>query len=239
MRRPPLSVLAPAACALAILWGVADSLRPFVTFDHDVVVATPALGALEQRWTATLQPGDEACIRPVVFTPDAEVVRLRVLTEKDDKASPIEVVARGPGYESKTVLEGYGTGFDQTPLARITPPEGEVEGEVCARNAGTRDPVQLVGTDEIRSQVPAETIVNGQAQDGKELEVTLLEAERRTYLSRTGEILDRASALTAGYAPTWLLWIVCVLAALGIPAAIVAGLYRALREDDATHREPA
>ena len=226
LKRP--AFVAALAAVLAFAWGALDSLRPFATFERDQIVSTPGLGPLAERYTFTLQPGDEACIKPVTFTPETEVARLRILSEKDDAPAPIDVTASAPGYRSTARLSGYPTGFDQTPPARLTPPDREVEGQLCARNAGARggDPVQIVGTGEIRLQVAAETLVNGKPVDGKEMELTLLRAERRSLLAGMGTIIGHVRAVAAGYAPEWLLWILAVLAAVGIPVAVVAGLYR-------------
>ena len=228
------AIIAAAAAVLAFAWGTLDSLRPFVTFEHDAVESTPALGALESRFTVTMKPGDETCIQPVTLTPRSEVARFRVLAAKG-RPVPIVVTASGDGYRSSAVIRDYAAPGDQLPLARLTPPDRELQGRVCARNAG-RQPVELVGTDEIRSQVVAETIVNGEPQPNKEIELTLLQEDRRSWLARTGELVGHARAFGADFTPEWLLWIVLVLAALGIPAAAIAGFFLAVREDDAPSR---
>ena len=227
-RRAPL--IAAVAVAFAILWGAADSLRPFATYDRDVVDSTPGLGALDSRYTVTLRRDQEACIRPVTLTPHSEIARFRVLAPAKRPAPPLEITASGPGYRSSATVSGYPTGSDQLPRAELDPPGRTVTGEVCARNAG-RTPMELVGAQDIRSQVPAALLVDGEDVAGKDIELTLLQGEPKSIAERPGDLVARARDLTAGFAPEWLLWIVLVLVALGIPAAAIGGYVVAVSAD--------
>ena len=229
--RLTLPLLAAVAVALAFLWGVGDSLRPFATTDRDVVQSTPGLGALDSRYTVRLRPGDRACVRPVTLTPRSQQARVRVLAPQTAPAPPIEVTARGPGYRATGTIAGYRTGGDDIPAAALTPPARELDGEVCMRNAG-RTPVELVGAQDIRSQVPAELVVDGDVVAGKDLELTILERERRSIVERPGELVDHARALGPDFAPAWLLWVVLVLVAVGLPVAAVAGFFGAVRRHE-------
>jgi hypothetical protein len=224
------AVLAAAAVAFAILWGAADSLRPFATFEREVVQSTPGLGALDSRYTLALEPGDEACIDPVTLTPGSQVARFRVLAPKDRPAPPLEITARAGSYRSSGTAEGYPTGGDVLVTAELDPPERELRGSVCARNAG-ETPVELVGAQDIRSLVPADLLFNGDPIEGKDLELTLLERERRSIAERPGELIEHAQALGADFAPTWLLWVIAVLVLVGVPVVVVAGYFLAVRSD--------
>lgn len=226
-----LALVAAAAAALAILWGAADSLRPYATFDRDVTQSTPGLGALDSRYTLELKPGDEACVEPVTLTERSQVARFRLLVREGRAAPPVEVTASGPGYRSTARVSGYPAGGDVLPLANLTPPDRELDGRVCARNAG-RTPVELVGAQDMRSIVPAKLLLDGEEVPGKDVELTLLERERRSLLERPGDLVAHARDLTADYAPAWLLWILLVLVAAGLPAAAVGGLYAAVRRDE-------
>ena len=225
------ALVSAAAVAFAILWGAVDSLRPFATFERDVVQSTPGLGALDSRYTLALEPGDVACMKPVTLTPDSEIARLRVLAPEGAPSPPIEITARAGGYRATATAVGYPAGGDTLVAGALDPPDRELRGEVCARNAG-ETPVELVGAQDVRSLVPADLTFNGEAVEGKDLELTLLEAERRSIAERPGELIDHASKLTASFAPEWLLWIVAVLVLLGIPAGIVGGFFVAVGRDE-------
>ena len=227
-RRGPL--LAAAAVALAILWGAGDSLRPFATLDRDVVQSTPGLGALDSRYTATLNAGDEACIEPVTLTPESQVARMRVLAPDGRPAPPVEITATAGSYRSSGRAQGYPTGADQLVTVELDPPDRKVRGRVCVSNAG-RGKVDIVGAQDVRSQVPAKLTLNGTEEQGKDLELTLLEAERTSIAERPGELIAHARDLAPDYAPTWLLWILAVLVALGLPAAAIGGYYLAVSAD--------
>jgi hypothetical protein len=203
-------------------------VRPYVTFDRDVVASTPALGAIESRYTISLRRGDEVCVRPVTLTGRSQLARFRVLDADGPPVPPLEITARAPGYEAKTTLSGYDAPGDQIPPAKVEAPDRELRGEVCARNTGS-EPVELIGTDEIRSQVPAETLLNGEPQPNKEIELTLLEDRKAGLIERPGDLVEHARTLTADFAPEWLLWIVLVLVVAGIPIGAIAGLYLSVR----------
>jgi len=224
------ALVAALAAALAFLWGAADSLRPYAMYERDVTQSTPGLGALDSRYTLELKRGDEACVEDVTMTPRSHVARFRLLVRQGDATPPVEVTASGPGYRSSTTMSGYPAGGDVLSLATLTPPEREVDGKVCARNAG-RIGVELVGAQDLRSLVPAKLVLNGEEIPGKDVELTLLERERRSLVERPGDLVDHAREFTAGYAPTWLLWILLVLVAGGVPAAAIGGLFLAIRRD--------
>jgi hypothetical protein len=224
------AIVAALAALVVVAWGAVDSWRGFLTTEHDVVVSTPGLGPLEQRYEASLRPGGIACVRPVTLTPESRAARFRVNTKRGGPV-PVEIVARGPGYRASNVVRDYPSPGDHLPIVPLTPPPRELQGEVCARNVGER-PLAVVGTQEIRSLVAAELLVNGAAVPGKDLELTMLEAERRTLLERPGDLVAHAQTLAADFTPRWLLWVVLVLVVPGIPLAAAAGLLALSRRRD-------
>lgn len=227
-----LAVVAAVVAVLALAYGANNSLRPFATVDREVVSSTPGLGPLDQRYTLTLRPRDEACVKPVVLTERSQKARFRLVKPGGPPVPPVVVTARGPGYSSSARIASYAAPGDQLPHFKLTPPQRELIGEVCIRNAG-RQALDVVGTDEIRSHVPAEIVLNGEPiPGGKELELHLLEERERSFLDRTGVLVDNAHTLSSGYLPKFLVWVLLVLAAIGMPAAVIGGLFLSVRAAD-------
>lgn len=230
MARRRLAIAGTLALLMAMAWGALDSLRPFATLPREAVVSTPGLGALESRYSAALESGDEVCVQPVTLTPESQIARFRIVGPGKPPISPLQITATGPGYRSATIFRQYELAGDQTPWIPITPPRAEVVGRVCAKNLG-RQRVEVIGNAEQRSQGPAEVLVNGEVQSGKELELTLLRATPQSMLDRPGDLIANARTLAADYAPKWLLWGVLLLVAFGIPAAVTVGFFRVLSRE--------
>lgn len=228
MRRRRLAIVAGLAVLLAFAWGVADSIRPFVTYDRPVIQSTPGLGALDTRTTIPLRRRDEACLRPVILTPSSRIARLRLNAK--DPGPALEVTARGGDYSSSTRVDGYGTGSDQVVDATLDPPERKVVGELCVRNL-ERGAADIVGAEDVRSQVPAGVYLNGELVPGREMELALLEDAGEPLLERPGQLVDRAHAVTGSVVPEWSLWVLLIVVALGFPAAIAGGFALSARAD--------
>jgi hypothetical protein len=220
------AVLAGVVAVLVILAGAYDSMRPYVTLERQVPVATPGLGALESRATVPLLPGDEVCIRPVIFDPKVRMAQVRIVAPKGPTGPPLRFTASGPGYRSTARVEGWEAPGDQVPEIPLTPPPRDVTGQACIRNEG-RTRAELVGTDELRSIVFAETVRNGRVVEGIDLELSLL-APRARLIDRPGELVEKVSLMSGGI-PTWLLWGLLVLVVAGIPTGAVAALVLSLR----------
>jgi hypothetical protein len=140
----------------------------------------------------------------------------------------VRVVARGAGYRSVARLAGEPVHVDTAIVVAIRPPARVVTGEVCLVAQG--GPIELVGTAEARSQSPAVTTVDGQPV-ALDAALRLLEGRRASALSRATEITSRASDLTGGLVPGWLLFAVMLVLTAGAIAGVPLVLARAAAED--------
>jgi hypothetical protein len=112
----------------------------------------------------------------------------------------------------------------------VAPPRREsAGGQLCVRNAGRAD-VWFLGTVEERALSTQRTSIDGRPAE-VQLAVTLQEREDRGLLARTGQLLDRAAAFRPGYLGPGVLWLLLAAAAVGVPAATLLALRRALDED--------
>jgi len=220
MARPGDATIALLAAVAGLMVCALAWFVPFLTQQREVVVSTPGLTGLFERTEVPLRPGRPACVVGVRLTPDARVARVRV--KAGPRAARVRVTASAPGYASaSTAVAGPGERLVAAPLEPIA---RDAVGRVCvAAPAGARG-LAIIGTREARSQVAATTELGGRAAEGLDLELALLSGERRSYLERAGEVLDNVSALTGRLVPAWLLWVLALLVALGIPAAALAAL---------------
>lgn len=232
-------VVTAVAAILALAVGAATSMRSWLAPDRDVIVATPSLGGLEARETIPLRRGQQACVQPVVLTPESAVARFRVVDPDGKRPVPdLRVTATGPGYRSAATVRDWGVPGDQTPSAPLAKPGGEVRGRVCVRNLGP-ERMEVVGTNEFRSRVPAVTTRDGApAPDNVQAELTLLEREPSPFSSRVGDMVDHASLLTGGIAPPWLLWALLVLTVAGLPLLVLAGVLLSGAQEQGVTRTP-
>ncbi len=228
-RRVALAVLAAASVLLVAVWhgqgtwGYAADLRQATT-------SSPTLSALFSRAVFRLRDGDVACIAPVTYYADTGRARFRVQAPR--APGPRETVeATGPGYRETATTARLPPETEGTVDLEIRPPGREVTGRFCWRNRGPT-PVQLIGTNELRSLTPVEATLNGRPRRGEEIELVLLERGGHSLRSRRGELIERAASLTGGLVPTWLLWPVALLvfgAPLLLAAAFALSVWRAER----------
>jgi hypothetical protein len=114
----------------------------------------------------------------------------------------------------------------------ITPPRRPVIGTACFINVGSA-PVLLDGTSEPRVATRSTVTIDGKPVPGT-IGLTFFDERPTTRANHLGEIFAHASNLTDRLIPVWLVWIIVMLALIGIPSAVVAAFYRGLREDEAS-----
>jgi hypothetical protein len=141
-------------------------------------------------------------------------------------------VLSAPGYRATLAVPGgYPGGGVALPIA---PPRRAEIGTACFVNRGSTTAL-LDGTTEPRTVSRSRTQIDGRTVVG-DIGLTFLEARPTSLLEHMGEIFDHASNLTDTLVPAWLIWVLAVLVALGVPAAVVTALWRSLREDEAGGR---
>jgi hypothetical protein len=230
-RRPGLALSAAPLLVALVLFGALVRLAPYLTRASQPVAQAPAPSALFALSEFALAPGEQACMNAVTIDPHSEVAQFRLRPPKPTLSGgpPVELVLRGAGYRSVAhVAGGYPGGA--VGLA-FTPPRRTLIGEACFVDRG-RTPVLLDGTSEPRTISRSALLIGGKRVVG-DVALTFLESRSRTQLQRLGEIFAHASNLTDRLVPVWLIWVLAVLVAGGVPVAVVVAFYRALLEDEA------
>ncbi len=234
LRRPGIAALATALAALLLLAGALVWFRPFLTSKQQPVASVPDPAALFAVTPFTLKPGERACMSAVAMEPDARVAefQLRPVTPLPQGGPPVNLVLSAPGYRAVLAVPGgYPGGSVALPIA--PPPRSEI-GTACFLNRG-RTPVNLIGTSEPRTVSRSTTTIDGRSVVG-DIALTFAQSGSSTLLERLGEAFRHASNLTDGLLPVWLIWVLTVLVALGVPLATLAAFYLAMREDGAAGR---
>jgi hypothetical protein len=219
-------ILVVATFAIGALWFYV----PHLTEDHPVVLSTPTLVGYQSSKEVVLHRGQQACTSPVPLEPGLRTVRM-VLHGRGKQASPLELELRGPGYRGAGRFSGYPSGGIIGVQAAVSPaPPRDADGVLCVRNPG-RHSVGLVGTDEPISQSLAATSVDGKPAGPVDPAITFLGGPPRSMISYAGTILGRASDLTGGFVPLWLLWPLALVFVLGAPLALAWALYTSLEPE--------
>ncbi len=224
-RLPGPVAVACALLALVVLAGfVPWALRERPAVSSTPIVRPPAVVAELQ-----LRPGTEACVSEVLFTPEAQEVKVQVTRTRQDAGPPLQVTAAAAGYRARAAAPGgYGPRRDLE-LAIPPAPRQVAGGRLCLRNAGRGD-VWLLGTVEERALATQRTSLDGRPAP-VQLAVTLQERENRSLPARAGELVDRAAVFRPGYLAPPVLWLLLAAVLLAVPAAVLAALRRALAED--------
>jgi len=217
-------VLVLATFAIGALW----FYLPHLTNDHPNVLSTPSLVGFQSNKQILVRRGEQACISPVPLEPALRTVRM-LLQARGTQASPLQIELRGAGYRGTGRFAGYRPGAATTVDSAVSPaPPSDADGVLCLRNAGRRA-VGLVGTDEPLSATLPATTIDGKPAGAVDPAITFLGAPpQQSIISRAGTILGRASDLTGGFVPLWLLWPLTLLLVLGAPLALAWALYTSL-----------
>jgi hypothetical protein len=221
-RRGLTLCLAVFAITAAILW------LPWATQKRTVVASTPVPPALFSVTPAPLPPGSSACMDQVTMDSRSQVVETGV-NAGSGKGPPLEVTTSGPGYRATTRVPG---GYASTPALtfRITPPDHELLGRICFRNAGKRK-ISLNGTSEFRTLGRPSLSIDGASQP-YDVQLKFYGQRPASYLSQAGAILDHATTFTPGIFGRPLLVLLALLALVGIPLGAFGALAIAAREDE-------
>jgi hypothetical protein len=245
--RPPRGVVtrvvASALAAALILLGALIWFLPYLTHKREVIasVTAPSTVALAEKQhpvgTSLLltefrvAPRQQACMGSVAVTPNSRsaVFSLRPAGSGAQGGPPLEIVLSAPGYHATSLLAaGYLEGSVAVPLV---PPDHALIASMCFVNRG-RSAALLDGTREPRALSRSTTSIAGQRVGG-DIAVAFLDSPRRSLLGRLGEVFGHVSVLTDRLVPVWLVWLLAVLVAFGVPLAVLVALHTALREDEA------
>jgi hypothetical protein len=220
-------LLGPIVLLVTFAVGALWFYVPYLTEDHPNVLSTPSLVGFQVSKQVVVRRGQQACISPVPLEPALRTVRM-VLQVRGTQASPLELELRGPGYRGTGRFAGYQPGAAVNVEAAVSPaPPRDADGTLCVRNAGRRA-VGLVGTDEPLSSTLPATALDGKPQGAIDPAITFLGGPPQSMISGAGTILGRASDLTGGFVPLWLLWPLAIAFVLAAPLSLAWALYRSL-----------
>ncbi len=231
IRRPGLAGLAASLLLALVLLGALIWFVPYLTRKQQPVAGVPTPPALFGLSEFALPAGQKACITSVTVTPNSRLAQIQThpATVNGPGGPPLELVLSAPGYLARSLAPGgYPLG---TVTFTVSPPKKASIGTACFINRGKRT-VLLDGTTEPRTISRSYTVIEGNGVFG-DITLTFLDSHPRSLLSRLGEVFGHASDLTDRLIPVWLIWILAVLAAFGVPLAVVAAFYWALRQDEA------
>jgi hypothetical protein len=220
--------LAALLALIVVLVGAAHWWKPFLAQQRVVVTSTPSPGPTTQTIDIPLGAGARACVAPAAI--DRSTGAAQVALAPAAQPVRLEIDATAPGYQSRRVVALPPVRSLQSVTLPLAPSSHDLVGSVCVRNVG-RSRIALAGTNNPLWIGQAKTRIGRRELAGQAIALNLVETRRQSLLARLGTITTRASDLTGGLVPGWLAWILAVGLVLGVPCAIVAGYWAALRAD--------
>jgi hypothetical protein len=193
--------------------------------------------------TPTVQPYDPGLLAPIAvkghktvctdaipWGPDARYVQFTLTGDPKRPNPAIGVVATGAGgYRATATLKAGAVG-DALQTVAITPATATMDdGTLCLTNTG-RHQVHFYGIAPGRGSGPSVTKVDGTAID-PELSITLLTSPSQSLLARLGTLSQHIAAFRP--LTGWEVFLLALLAVIGVPVAIGSVLARAAAQDDA------
>jgi hypothetical protein len=209
---------------------------PFLSEARTATYATPTVQPTEPAALSpvVLKGGKTACTDRIPFGPDARYVQLTVTGGKRP-TPPITIVASAPGYRAVARLPA-GTPGDVLQTVRIAPaPRTLANGTLCLTNEG-RQQVAFYGINPGRGSSPSTAVVDGKPIP-QEISFTLLTNPSQGLGGRLGTLASHIAAFRP--LTGWEVWLLGLLAVLGVPVAVAFALARAAAEDDVVDDGPA
>ena len=205
------------ACYLAIL-------APALRTERPPTIYTPGLSGVTVRSQSPVPAGGKACTTPIYLTKESSRVQY-LLAGPVTSTAGIGLTVVGSGLEGKATGASLQPAGTDTLLTLSFSPVAATDGlaaRICLRPS--KAPLSLVGTDESRSAVVAQTSVDGKKLTAQ-VAIVLLGKENRTTAEALSDVPARVSATTLGLMPTWLVWAlvtIAALAAISLPIATLA-----------------
>ena len=230
--RPGLPALATTLAAMLVLAGSLLWFEPYLTRKQQPVAEVSDPAALFAVTEFTVPRHQRACMSGVTVDPNSRIAefQLRQPEPAPGGGPPVELVLNATGYRGVAkVSGGYPGGRVTLPLI---PPGRALIATACFINRGSTT-VLLDGTSESRTVSRSTTLIEGRPVTG-DIALTFLDDRQRSLLDRLGELFGHASVLTDRLIPVWLIWVLALLVAFGVPIGVLGAFYRALQEDEAS-----
>lgn len=205
---------------LGVAWATADRQQA------DSVPSPPPLFTLA---FVDVRDGAQACTGPFVIDEHAGQARFRVVG-RGRPTPPLALTVSGEGGYRATgmVPGGYGQPGELRATFSPAPPRALVA-SACVANRGPRT-VGLFASGEPRSDSRSVTRVGTRKVPDMTLEI--YESRPVSALRRAPDTADRISTFRPGIVAPWLVVLLAVLFAIGVPVAAVAAVVLAARRDD-------
>jgi hypothetical protein len=215
--------------ALFALWFVWKAI-PWLDRARPATYATPTVQPYDPGLLSPIavKGGKTVCTDQMPWGPDARYVQF-TLTGNPKRPNPaIDVVASGNGYRATTRLAAGAAG-DALQTLKITPASTTLPGgTLCLTNTG-RHQVKFYGIAPGRGSGPSVTKVDGTAIE-PELSVTLLTNPSQSLIARLGTLPSHIAAFRP--LTGWEVFLLALLAVIGVPVAVAFALARAAAQDD-------
>jgi hypothetical protein len=214
---------------LFALWFVWKGI-PWLDRARPATYATPTVQPYDPSVLAPIavKGGKTVCTDQMPWGPDARYVQFTLLGNPKRPNPAIGVVASGAGYRATARL-APGAAGDVLQTLAITPARATLgDGTLCLTNTG-RHQVKFYGIAPGRGSGPSVTKVDGVAVE-PELSVTLLTHPSQSIIDRLGTV----SSHIAAFRPLtgWEVFLLALLAVIGVPVAVAFALARAAAQDD-------
>lgn len=221
-------------CLVLILAGALIWFRPFLTSQRppfSEVPAPPPLTAISQFPTSAGRP---ACMGSVGVESGSRLIQFELHAATPTASTPaVEVALSAPGYRANaTVARGFPGGVVTIP---VRPPPRATIATACF-SISEHGEALLGGSTEGRTTTRSQLTLAGRPVPGQ-ITLAFFEARPRSLFDRLGTIFSRASNMTGQIVPAWLVWVLALAIALGVPAGLCTALLGALREDSGVLRE--
>src|SRR4051795_7510357 len=218
------------AGVLTLLAGVVVWWVPYLTRDRDYVATVVQPLPIAGPALVPVGGGQRACFGPVTMTSDSGQARFSVGTYFRPAGPPMELTITGRGYAVRRAIPA---GFPDNATFRIDVPRPrrDLSVNVCIANRGARKVALHASSD--RTIAPFVTRVGGKRQ-GANPAFAFYEGRPVTLLDKLPRIVERITLFRPGIVGASLLWPLGVIVALGVPAAALWALVRAVDEDEGT-----
>jgi hypothetical protein len=205
---------------LAVL--VAFGVAPFLSEQRDMPAAITSPPALENVSLVLVPPRGRVCMGGLTADPRGRQLRFKAGTY-GRPGPPLALTIAGPGYRATTAIPA-GWADNSTLAAPIPAPPHDELVTACIRNGGDVKVALYAAADRARSRAVV-------TLDGRRTAATpqfgFWEPKRVSIAARLGTIVDRIATFRGPFSTPALIWLVLLLFALGVPAALAYLLWRA------------
>ncbi|CAA9501019.1 MAG: hypothetical protein AVDCRST_MAG85-1754 [uncultured Solirubrobacteraceae bacterium] len=213
MRRRAVEILVVGA--LLVLAGYAYWIVPFATERTPRLVSTPSPFARYAPEPVVVPADGRACLDRVGLSPRIGAAVVRLADPKSVEPVALEVELRARGYVARGETRGRPRTGGEI-IVDVRGPREDALGVACIVNRA-EDDVTLSATSDPRIQTRSQSSVNGNPV-GPDVGLIFLEPKPESLASLAGVIADRVTVWKPGIVGPWLVWILLVVVAIGVPA---------------------